>query len=46
MILKIGKETQWGKISAVGTVGNERYYWMIDDNGVVSMLPAYVVEAK
>ena len=34
--------TQWGKVVAIGWVG-ERYYWMLK-NGVVSMMPGSVVE--
>ena len=43
--LRLGKKTPWGRISAVGLTGGERYYWMIARNGVVSMMPADVVEA-
>jgi hypothetical protein len=42
--LSLGTQTEWGKISAVGNLGRERYYWIIADNGTVSMLPADVVE--
>lgn len=45
MILLLGAKTKWGKIIAVGYVG-ERYYWMIDKYGVVSMMPADVVEEE
>ena len=43
--LRLGKKTPWGRISAVGLTGGERYYWMIARNGVISMMPADVVEA-
>lgn len=33
-----------GKVVAIGWVG-ERYYWLIN-NGVVSMIPAVVLEVK
>ena len=36
----------WGKITAVGVVGGERYYWLEDRRGSVSMIPADVVERK
>lgn len=42
--LPIDTKTPWGPIGAVGVVGGERYYWMIDKHGVVSMMPACVVE--
>ena len=32
-----------GVVSAVGCLGGERYYWLIDD-GVVSMIPACALE--
>jgi hypothetical protein len=42
--LPLGTQTQWGKIGAVGYIQGERYYWMIDEDGSVSMMPAFVVE--
>lgn len=42
--LLIGSQTQWGRISAVGLVGSERYYWMTDEDGGVAMMPADTVE--
>jgi hypothetical protein len=41
--LLLGTRTPWGPIVAVGWVG-ERYAWMIDRHGTVSMMPASVVE--
>lgn len=43
-LLPIGAETRFGKIGMVGFTGGERYYWMIDKRGCVSMMPACVVE--
>lgn len=34
------------QIRAVGITGGERYYWLTDEHGTVSMLPAIVVEAR
>lgn len=34
----------YGKVVAVGWVG-ERYYWMVDNKGVISMMPASMIEA-
>jgi hypothetical protein len=42
-IVRLGISTQWGVVVAVGYVG-ERYYWMLR-NGVVSMMPAKLVES-
>ena len=41
-----GTKTQWGKVVMVGKwFTGERYYWMVDQRGTVSMIPACVVEA-
>ena len=46
MILTLGTVIEpWGKLVAVGFVG-ERYYWFISKYGVITMLPASVVEPK
>ncbi len=42
--LPLGTDTEWGKIQAVGLTGGERYYWIVDKDGDVSMLPFFVVE--
>ncbi len=37
----------WGEIAMVGSGGgvfSERYYWLVDDMGGVSMMPADVIE--
>jgi hypothetical protein len=37
----------WGKIYAVGSLSGEireRYYWLVDAGGNVSMMPADVIE--
>ena len=39
----LGTLTRWGKIGAVGWVG-ERYYWMVAPDGGVAMMPAATVE--
>lgn len=43
-IIKLGTITEYGKVCAVGYVG-ERYYWLINDKGVVSMIPAIILES-
>lgn len=43
-ILPLGTPVKpWGKIIAVGWYG-ERYYWLENDHGDISMMPARVVE--
>jgi len=39
------KIANMGKIGAVGIIEGERYYWLVGLGGVVSMMPACVVEA-
>lgn len=37
----------WGRVAAVGMIGGERYYWLVDlRTKAVSMMPADTVEAK
>ena len=38
-IIPLGTMTQYGEIVMVGCLQGERYYWMIDHFGVVSMIP-------
>jgi len=33
----------YGKVAQVGWVG-ERYYWLIDEEGTIAMMPADVIE--
>ncbi len=41
---KIGEYIKgYGKIIAIGWVG-ERYYWLKDKDGVISMMPASLIE--
>ena len=42
--IPLGSETNYGTVHAVGYVGGERYYWLIDKKGTVSMMPSCVVE--
>ena len=42
-MIAIGAQTVYGEVVAVGWVG-ERYYWLLDGHGVVSTIPASVVE--
>lgn len=43
--LPLGTKTAWGIVEAVGCISGERYYWLIDQHGSISMMPAFVVEA-
>ena len=45
-IIPIGTKTKWGKIAAIRTIEGERYYFMVDKDGGVAMMPANVVEEK
>jgi hypothetical protein len=46
-LVKLGSQTQWGKVAAVGMREGERYYCLLNaDTGVVSMMPADVVEGR
>lgn len=42
-MVMIGAKTRWGVVAAVGWVG-ERYYWMVQPDGSISMMPADMVE--
>lgn len=42
-LLAIGTQTHWGEIVAVQWVG-ERYYFIMDQLGGVSMMPSDIVE--
>lgn len=46
MLLPGQRVNPWGEIGAVGCIHGERYYWLIDCHGTVSMMPADVVEAR
>lgn len=35
-----------GQVSMIGWISGERYYWLRDSSGSVSMMPADVVEAQ
>jgi len=41
-----GTKTKEGTVEAVGVTGGERYYWLLDKDGAVKMLPWFMVEAK
>jgi hypothetical protein len=41
--LPLGTETAYGRIETIGFIGGERYYWMIDKHGCVSMMPYFCV---
>ena len=45
-MIRLGTKTQFGIIAMIGCIEGERYYWMIDRHGVVSMMPACVVETQ
>jgi hypothetical protein len=44
MLIALGTiVTPHGRVAAVGVLRGERYYWMIDHAGTVSMMPAIVI---
>jgi hypothetical protein len=45
-MLRLGDKTEYGTVQMIGRTGGERYYWMVDDDGVVSMMPAIIMEAE
>ena len=44
-MVSIDTQTQWGKVAMIRTIEKERYYFMIDKEGGIAMIPADVVEA-
>ncbi len=44
-MIPLGARTRWGIVTAVAWLG-ERYYFFVDKYGVISMLPACVVEEE
>jgi len=46
-MLKLGTVVKpYGKVSAVGFISGERYYWFVDKYGSVAMMPASAVERE
>jgi hypothetical protein len=45
-MISLGTRTKFGKVSAIGFISGERYYFLINKFGVVSMMPAAVIEKK
>lgn len=37
-LLPINTETKFGRVKAIGFISGERYYWMLDEDGSVSMI--------
>lgn len=44
-LIALGTKTRWGKVAAIGWIG-ERYYWLISKDGVVSLMPATVIDME
>ena len=34
----------YGEVQMVGFTGGERYYWLVNSDGAVSMMPATLIE--
>lgn len=45
-MLKIGTDTKYGRVAGVRTKDGERYYMLLTFDGVVSLMPADVIEAE
>lgn len=43
-MVPLGAKTKWGKVGGVFSIQGERYYGLVDWHGVVSLMPADVVE--
>lgn len=43
-LIPIGSKTRFGTVQSVSLINGERYYYMINDKGTVSMMPAMIVE--
>lgn len=43
-MLRIGTKTRYGKIGAIMMIEKERYYFMVDKDRCVTMMPAVVME--
>ena len=44
-MLVIGKEYEpYGTLSMIRTIDGERYYWFVDEDGSIAMLPADIFE--
>jgi hypothetical protein len=44
--LLLGTETDHGRVGGIVFTGGERYYLLLKPNGVVSLLPWFVVEGE
>ncbi len=45
-ILPIGTVTDFGVVQAIHSKGGERSYMCLDDHGVVSLIPAELMEGE
>jgi hypothetical protein len=45
-MLLIGTKTKYGKVSGITCKEGERYYFLIDKYGTVSLLPADLLETN
>lgn len=43
--LPLGTEVKpYGKIEMIGSLDGERYYWLVNKDGSVAMMPSIVIE--
>lgn len=43
-MMLLGTKTVWGSLSAIGVIEGERYYWFVNDDESVAMIPADAAE--
>jgi len=43
-LLELGTETIFGRVEGIYWREGERYYFIIDDNGCVSLMPSHTIE--
>ena len=43
-MIELGTKTQWGEVACIGRKDGERYYMMVDDDGVVTLMPDDMME--
>ena len=45
-LLSLGDQTVYGTVEAMGTRDGERFYMMVDKHGVVTLMPADMMEEE
>lgn len=45
-VVPLGTKTKWGEVTGVSMRDGERYYFILEKGGLVSLFPADVVEPE